>query len=270
MIELDREIPVNPGIVPASLADAVDGMSWVRDTVGKAGAVIHRLYAPHRPTLYLKHGRGETAEDITAEMVRLRWFGQHIVTPKVRGFVSTANEAWLLMSAVPGLTAYRLLQAEPDKQVEIVTALAEHLRGLHAIPADQCPFNAQYPLRIAQARRRIEAGEVDASDFDDEHDGWTPEQIWAEMTSLLPIENDPVVSHGDYSLDNILLERNRVAGLIDLGRAGIADRYQDLAIVWNCLGEFGEELQFHLFTAYGIAEPDMRKLRFHLALDEFF
>lgn len=266
----ERERPVEPETVPASLADAVIGMSWARDTIGEAGAVVHRLYAPGRPTLYLKHGRGDVADEITTEMVRLRWLGRHTPAPDVRGFVSAADEAWLLMSAVPGRTAYQVLETEPDKQVEVVTALAEHLRTLHAIPADDCPFNSRHPLRLAHARRRMEAGEVDASDFDDEHDGWTPKQVWAEMTAPLPIEIDPVVTHGDYSLDNILLEQGRVTGLIDLGRVGTADRYQDLAVLWNCLGEFGEKLQAHLFTAYRIAEPDMRKLRFHLALDEFF
>lgn len=255
-------------MVPASLAEAVAGMSWARDAVGEAGAVIHRLHGIKRPALYLKHGRAETAEDITAEMVRLRWFGQYIAAPEVRGFVSTEDEAWLLISAVPGLTAHQLLEREPRRQAEIVTALAEHLRAIHSIPADQCPFNASHPLRLAQARRRLEAGMLGPSDFDRE--GSTAEQAWSEMAALLPIEPDPVVTHGDYSLDNILLAQNRVAAVIDLGRAGVADRYQDLAVLWNCLADYGEELQSRLFTAYGITEPNLRKLRFHCLLDQFF
>ncbi len=270
MNDAEKETPVKPETVPASLADAVAGMSWARDAVGEAGAIVHRLHAPGRPTLYLKHGQGDVADDITAEMVRLRWFGRHTPSPDVRGFVSIVDEAWLLMSAVPGRTAYQVLKAEPEKRVETVTTLAQHLRALHAIPADQCFFNSQHPLRLKQARQRMEAGEVDASDFDDEHNGWTPEQVWSKLVSLLPLEPDPVVTHGDYSLDNVMIEHGRVTGTIDLGRVGIADRYQDLAVLWNCLGEFGEELQVHMFTAYGVAEPDLRKLRFHLALDEFF
>jgi aminoglycoside phosphotransferase len=62
----------------------------------------------------------------------------------------------------------------------------------------------------------------------------------------------------------------RVTGCIDVGRAGAADRYQDLAMLWNCLADFGGELQRELFHAYGTGEPDARRLRFHLCLDEFF
>lgn len=270
MSDEEREAPVAPQAVPASLAAAVEGMSWSRNLVGEAGATVHRLHAPGRPSLYLKHGRGDVAQDLIDEMVRLRWLARYTTVPALQGFVAIGDEAWLLMSALPGRTAYDLLEAEPDKQFEVVTLLAAHLRELHAIAIEDCPFNSAHSYRLAQARSRMEAGEVDESDFDDDHEGWTAAQVWDEMMGFLPIEADQVVTHGDFSLDNIMIEDGRVTGLIDLGRVGIADRYQDLAILWNCLDEFGEELQAHLLTAYGLAEPDMRKLDFHLALDEFF
>ena len=90
------------------------------------------------------------------------------------------------------------------------------------------------------------------------------------MHSLLPMSFDSVVTHGDFSVGNILLENGRVTGCIDVGRAGVADPYQDLAILWHNLEEFGSDLQVHLFRSYGIAEPDARKIQFHLCLDEFF
>lgn len=90
------------------------------------------------------------------------------------------------------------------------------------------------------------------------------------MQALLPLSPDPVVTHGDYSLDNLLIQDGEVVGCIDAGRVGIADRYQDIAIVWNCLGEFGPESQEGFLRAYGIAGPDRRKLDFHLMLDELF
>lgn len=270
MKRLEREVPVEPLFVPPGLAEAVAGMEWARPAAGEAAAAVHRLYAPGRPTLYLKQGSGDAAEDIAAEMVRLRWLGRHTATPEMLGFVATPDEAWLLTSAVPGRTAFEVLETEPDRRAEIVTALAEHLRALHAVPAEECPFNSAHTLRLSEARKRMEAGEVDLGDFDPERAGWTAERVWAQMTAMLPIEPDPVVTHGDCSLDNILLEDGKVTGLIDLGRVGVADRYQDLAILWNGLGDFGAGLQARLFTAYGIAEPDIRKLRFHLALDEFF
>ncbi|MFP5456852.1 MAG: APH(3') family aminoglycoside O-phosphotransferase, partial [Alphaproteobacteria bacterium] len=48
------------------------------------------------------------------------------------------------------------------------------------------------------------------------------------------------------------------------------DRYQDVAIAWNSLGEFGADLQHRFLLRYGIAKLDARRLEFHLTLDEFF
>lgn len=90
------------------------------------------------------------------------------------------------------------------------------------------------------------------------------------MQRHLPLTPDPVATHGDFSLDNLLIHDGEVVGCIDVGRAGIADRYQDLAILWNCLGEFGASLQERLFLQYGLPAPDQRKLQFHLLLDELF
>ena len=98
----------------------------------------------------------------------------------------------------------------------------------------------------------------------------TPEQVWEAMQRLLPLTPDSVVTHGDFSLDNLLIKDGEVIGCIDTGRVGIADRYQDLAILLNCLTEFDAALQERFLKQYGIDEPDQDKLQFHLLLDELF
>ena len=94
--------------------------------------------------------------------------------------------------------------------------------------------------------------------------------MWDALQARLPLAVDPVVTHGDYSLDNLLIHDGEVVGCIDVGRAGIADRYQDLAIAWNCLAEFGGSLQHAFLEQYGVPDADSDKLRFHLMLDELF
>lgn len=167
-------------------------------------------------------------------------------------------------------TAYQLLEAQPEAGAGIVDALATFLRRLHAIPVNECPFTSDHAYRLARARERIDAGLVEEDDFDDEREGWTAEQVWKAMRQLLPMPSDTVVTHGDFSLDNILIVDGEVVGCIDVGRVGIADRYQDLAILWSCLGEFDPSLQDRLLTQYGVTDLDQRKLQFHLMLDELF
>ena len=44
-----------------------------------------------------------------------------------------------------------------------------------------------------------------------------------------------------------------------------------LPSLWNCLGEFFSFItETAFFKKYGIDNPDMNKLQFHLMLDEFF
>jgi len=84
-------------------------------------------------------------------------------------------------------------------------------------------------------------------------------------------DEDLVFTHGDYCLPNILLDRqlSQVSGLLDWGRAGIADRYNDLALAARSLARnFGDQWVPLLFTEYGLASPDRVKLQFSRALDE--
>nr|WP_317893488.1 APH(3')-I family aminoglycoside O-phosphotransferase [uncultured Sphingomonas sp.] len=270
-MDTDREEACAAIPVPASMSSSLIGYEWARDNVGESGGAVYRLHSKAgAPDLFLKHGQSSIAGDIADEMVRLRWLASHVPVPAVERFVFNPDEAWLLMTAVPGQTAYQVLEAHPEARIGVVDALANFLRRLHAIPISACPFTSDHAYRLAQVRERIDAGLVDEDDFDDEREGWTSEQVWEAMQGLLPISSDPVVTHGDFLLDNILMLKGEVVGCIDTGKAGIADRYQDLAILWNNLGEFGASLQSRLLEQYGIAHADERKLLFHLLLDEMF
>lgn len=244
---------------------------WSRDTLGESGGAVFCLHGKaDSPDFFLKHGVDTVADDITDEMTRLSWLAGRVPVPAIIHFVRSPVDAWLLMAAIPGKTAYQMLEASHDNHLAIVDALAAFLRRLHSIPVSECPFNSDHTYRLAQARARIDAGQVDVDDFDDARKGWTADQVWEALQCQLPFAPDPVVTHGDFSLDNLLMQSGEVVGCIDVGRLGIADRYQDLAIIWNCLGEFDASLQQRFWQRYGIADVDERKLQLHLLLDELF
>jgi aminoglycoside 3'-phosphotransferase-1 len=260
----------SPVPLPDSLDRIVAGYTWTPATEGASGASVYRLTALHRPTLYLKHATGAGAADVAAEAARLMWLAGRLPVPVVRQFVHTADAAALLTETLPGQSAAVCLTEHPEQGPAIVVALARFLRVVHALPLAECPFHAGHVLRMAEARQRIATGLVDPEDFDAERHGWTPEQVWSELVRAMPPRFERVVTHGDYTLDNVLIAEGRVVGCLDVGRAGAADPYQDLAALWNTLEEFGSDLQRALFPACGIAQPDERRLQFHLCLDEFF
>lgn len=253
----------------AYLQAALEGYVWTPVEDGESGGIIHLLQAPGRPDLYVKHGRGTVATDITDEMARLAWLQTRFPVPAIHHFISTPTEACLVTAAVPGQPAHEYLEQHPARRLDVVRAIAATLRSLHALPIAECPFYSGLDLRLAHAQRRLHAGLVDESDFGPEHQGWSAQQVFDKMLTLLPIDGDLVVTHGDFSLGNILFDGERLSGCIDVGRVGTANPYQDLAILADSLADFGPDLPAELFRAYGI-QPDDRKIAFHLCLDEMF
>jgi len=259
-----------PAALPQGFAALIDGYTAKRDTIGESGGVIHRLDAPGLPSLFLKQDEGRRAADLADEYVRLRWLQDQLPVPRLVAFAEQASAAWLLSEALDGIAAYEWLEANPDRSATAVAGMASFLRRLHSLPVAACPFNAGLPLRLVAARANIDAGRVDENEFDAARVGWSAEQVWDRLHMLLPIDAEPVVTHGDFSLDNIFLDdAGAVTGVIDLGRVGVADRYQDLAILANCVAEFDAGLNAVLFDAYG-SPPDAQRIEVHLLLDELF
>jgi aminoglycoside 3'-phosphotransferase II len=80
-----------------------------------------------------------------------------------------------------------------------------------------------------------------------------------------------VVTHGDATFDNILIDANGRVGFIDCGRAGRADRYVDLSLLALQIDEhLGARWISQFREAYGIARRDHCKAAFFDDLYELF
>jgi len=93
-------------------------------------------------------------------------------------------------------------------------------------------------------------------------------KVIAERPYVESVE-EPVVCHGDACLPNIIFDPHtlEVTGLIDLGRLGVAHRYLDLALTTIQLHDEWSAEPSPFFAAYGLPEPDQRRLEFFRMLD---
>ncbi|MBB6464208.1 aminoglycoside 3'-phosphotransferase-2 [Aminobacter lissarensis] len=257
--------------LPASLCLALAGYDWQQQTIGHSDAGVFKLAAGGKPTLFLKTEVSGDFAELPDEIVRLRWLGsQGIPCPEVIVYETHAGHNWLLMSAVAG----RDLVSQQSEPGEAIAIMAEALRRLHALDIAACPFDHRLGQRIAVAKARADAGEVDEvdeDDFDDERLGQTAQQVFEQLMARRPVSETLVVTHGDASMPNFIADGGRFTGFIDCSRLGVADLHQDLALAcWSIQYNLGEEWVAPFLALYGLPEADANKLSYYQLLDEFF
>jgi aminoglycoside phosphotransferase len=242
-------------------------------TIGMSGASVYLLQASGKPNLYLKTAPKNSAVTFRSEVERLRWMKGRLPVPEVLFYAETTNGEYLLLTEIVGKMA-----CDPvfeGKTLGVVKGLAAGLRMVHSLDITGCPLDARLDAQFELARQRVEAHQVDESNFDDDRQGRTAAGLYEELLAKRPAREDLVFVHGDYCLPNILLDPTsyEVTGFIDLGRAGIADRYHDLALaVRSLVRNWGAEYVPVLFEEYGFTkdEIDWGKIEFYKLLDEFF
>ncbi len=185
------------------------------------GGVTARIERPDG-AVFAKWNPAGSIESLRAEAERMRWLGGvgSVPVPRVLAEHRDAAGKLLVTAAIPAASI--VSPAGRRSPAAAAAALGAGLRALHAIDVASCPFPA-------------------------------PE--WA---ALAPVE-DPVVGHGDPCAPNTLIAHGAFAGLVDLGRVGVTDRWADLSIAswsleWNGL----EAAEPSFWRAYGIRRDEAR------------
>ena len=253
--------------VPRALREAVQGYRWRKITIGESGAETYKLTAPQLPPLILKCATGGQGIDLQDEARRVAWFGRWAPAPQVQAVGAEGGAQWLVMTALPGVNALQSTLAPRGK----VGLVAEALAALHARRVKACPFGESLDHKIARARENVAAGLVDESAFDDANTGRSAASLLRTLLRARPSTEDRVVTHGDACLPNFMIDGGAFAGFVDCARAGVADRYQDLALACRSIEyNLGEEWIGEFLRAYGLQRVDRKRLAFYRLLDEFF
>lgn len=240
-------------------------------TIGESPAQVYRLYDEQEPISFLKVGPRETLTTLAADVARLRWLVNRLPAPQVLAYHEDEQTCYLLTSVVPGTDTATLAERADTDIAQVVRLLAQGLRQVHAVPIHDCPFDQRLASEIEYVSERVAHGLVDEHMIGGPWSGRTVLDLFAELLATAPAQEDLVFTHGDYCLPNILLADNQVSGFVDLGRAGVGDRYRDLALAQRSLiRNCGAVWVPFFFTEYGLPQPDEAKLTFYQLLDEFY
>lgn len=253
--------------LPARLATLL-GQDRHEITLGRSDALVWQFTGTDKgEALFLKAEASHPLSELPGEAQRLQWLaGTGIAAPGLRASFAEHGFDWLLMTALPGTDLSQLT----DRPEVLRNALATGLRALHSLDPATCPFDHRLDAKLASGAANVAAGRVDETDFDESRDGWTAKQVLAWLLDNRPDSEDLVVAHGDASLPNIMAQDGAFSGIIDCGRLGVADRWQDVAlacrsIIYNC----GQQHVAPFLAAYG-AEWDEERYRYYCTLDELF
>jgi aminoglycoside phosphotransferase len=263
---------LDPRDLPAELADLVAGAALVPIVVGRSGSIVARVARPSGDLILKLVERSGGAPALEPEAERLRWLLGRFPAPEVVLHGGDESAEWLVTTALDGADATSTpLATDPGR---LATLLGEHLRRLHdEVDPSQCPFDASTASLVAHARRQVAEGRIDPGDFQPIHHGLTAEEMLGHVEAAAPDEpTDPVVTHGDYCLPNvILLHDGTLSGLVDVALLGVGDRYRDIGIGARSIAQnLGGAAVGAFVDGYGLDRPDLARLDAFVMIDELF
>ncbi len=241
------------------LASLIAGADLQR--IGASGYLVLRGEVP---THFLKTARGAAMEVLRREHDVLQFLNGRYAAPKPEAFDVDERKNSLLTSFIDGATVAGIVASpEAPPAAAFIPLLIDHLKQIHALSVYVVPFRPTLAGRMAVARERAAGGFA------------TPAQLERLLALRPKTPEDLVFTHGDFSLTNLILaDEDTLAGVVDWGRAGIADRYQDLALFVRSFADHThlprEEVIPLVAKAYGLETLDPEKLAFYELLDEFF
>jgi aminoglycoside 3'-phosphotransferase II len=235
----------------------------------ESGDLVFRIDGA--PPLFAKigdPGRRISLAEMKRETAALRWLEGRAAAARLVWAGEAAGRPAMLTEALDGAALHALA---PEKAEAGAIAALRALARLHALPVASCPFDERLAVKLAEARLRLSLGEIAIDRLEPENAATAPEAILAELEARRPLSEDLVVTHGDACWPNFILRPDGEVAIIDLGRFGVADRHQDLALfVRSARRNFpGLDVGALIARHYPVA-ADPEKLAYFRQLDELY
>ncbi len=155
--------------------------------------------------------------------------------------------------------------------VLLVECLVDGLKALWNVPIEGCPFDESIAKKLETAAHHVKTHQVDMEDWDREFNHFeSPESLLEYLILHQPIE-DRVFSHGDYCLPNMIYDGHQLKGMIDLGRAGVSSKWQDISLAVRSLEyNLGTDQYTSLFFEKLGMTPNHELIKYYMLVDELF
>ena len=260
-------------ILPFTIASLLENQTYTTDSIGMSNAGVY-IYG--KTVLKIQPHSVETDN----EVAMLKFLSKRKLAPSVLVREIVDGTDFLLMEKCSGnMLCESVFLNAPRKLTEIASNV---LHGLWSIDTASCPVDMSLKHKLKRAEYNVTHNLVDMGNVNPSTFGANGR--FADPKSLLKwlVDNQPreelVVTHGDFCLPNVFFDGEH-AKVIDVGRGGVADKYQDIALLYRslrdnllgnyggkCIGELDEDM---FFSVLGIT-PNWKKIDYYILLDELF
>ncbi len=211
------------------------------------------------------------SEETINEVRMCGWLAPYGLAPRIIAEHLEKNIHFILMEKVQGM------ELCGDSYLKnpglLIDCLITALKLLWKIPIEGCPSHMTIENKLKLAKKRVMNKEVDLSDWDDEIINQrfkTPEELYDYLERHKHHEH-LVMSHGDFCLPNIFFKGKDFERFIDLGRAGLSSKWQDIALCVRSLKyNLGTDQYIPKFFAKLGIEPNHDLIDYYLLMDELF
>ena len=264
--------------LPSSIQKLIFSKSYTVDSFGKSGSGVYVFDDCVLKIVDAHDKQFREHNDVSVQV--MRWLEGKLPIPKVLAYEADDDFQYLLMSRISGKMSCDEYYLEHPR--ELCRLLAQAFKMLWSVDLTGCPRERTIENELEDAKYRVENNLVDLDDAEPDTFGENgfenPEALLVWLQTHKP-QYEPVLSHGDFCLPNIFLKDNQVSGFIDLGAAGIGDKWRDIALCHrslrhNCDGTFGGKIYPDvnpnlLLEELGV-DPNNEKIRYYILLDELF
>jgi aminoglycoside 3'-phosphotransferase-2 len=267
-------MPAEQLVIPEGLPDAVveavaDGVVISLQHKNRGTKVFLLQCKKGWPFRLLNVADGSDPFGVLAEIDRLDWLDRRLPVPKVLASEPLPVGGHATVLALPaGAPATALDSHPPAEKVEL---FAKALRFVHEVPIDRCPFSNRLDIRLRSIQRKLRAGRYEGMKLSEAYRRYPPSRLFEMLNDSRPAEEDLVFAHGAWHLRSVFVDSAGVSGIVDWDRAGVSDRYADLAMGAKVVAdEVSVELVPLFFEAYGVPRPDPLRLDYYQLLAEFW
>lgn len=153
------------------------------------------------------------------------YFSNHKMSSRVIQYLSDDRDYLITAALQGGDGTAKCFLSEPERLSEI---FGQALRHLHEVNPVDCPIKDKMSCLLAQAQTSL-FRQDHLNDISDYIGVAYAENAASEIAATQGLLINDVLIHGDYCLPNIMINKWRLEGFIDVADGGIGDRHYDLA-----------------------------------------